>query len=370
MIWRMLRSLLFCLPAETAHQLAMSSFDTAMKVPGIGGLIERQMQVYDHRLAVSLFGLDFPNPVGLAAGFDKDARWYKSLAQLGFGHVEVGTVTAHPQPGNPRPRLFRLPRDRALINRMGFNNQGSSAAAVRLLSRDIESVIGINLGKSRITPLPEAAGDYNQSFRRLFPFASYFTINVSSPNTPGLRNLQNRRDLQAIIAALQASNEELSERNEMARRPLLLKVAPDLSDPQLEDIAELAGETRLSGVIATNTTTERQSLLTRPSRIRRIGDGGLSGKPLFARSCQVVRLLYERLPTSIPVVGCGGIMSGEDAWIMLQHGAALLQVYSGFIYNGPSFVRQINRYLAQQLQERQLESILQVVGERATSAGL
>ena len=221
MIWRILRPIFFRLPAETTHYLAMGSFCLGLKLPFVSGMVDRTLQVYDPRLNVSLFNLDFPNPVGLAAGFDKNALWYRQLAKLGFGHIEVGTLTAHPQPGNKKPRMFRLPKDQALLNRMGFNNQGSSAAAVRLLERNIESVIGINIGKSKITELEDAADDYDQSFRRLFPFASYFTINVSSPNTPGLRQLQASEHLQSILSKLQASNRELADANTMMHRACL-----------------------------------------------------------------------------------------------------------------------------------------------------
>ncbi len=314
-----------------------------------------------------MFGLTFANPVGLAAGFDKDARWYNELATLGFGHVEVGTITGKPQSGNDKPRLFRLTADNALINRMGFNNQGADLAARRLARsgrRYPEVVLGINLGKSKVVPVETASEDYLFSFERLFDYADYFTINVSSPNTPGLRTLQNREPLVELLTAVDRLNRQLAEDHEVRRKPILLKIAPDLTDGQLEDIVSIARETSIDGIIATNTTISREGLKTDESKIAAIGAGGLSGAPVRLRARHVVSSLYRQLDGKIPIVGVGGIFNGDDAWQMILSGASLLQLYTGFIYGGPSVVRDINRYLLAQLQQHGLAKIQMAVGEK------
>ncbi|HMO12813.1 MAG TPA: quinone-dependent dihydroorotate dehydrogenase [Pirellulaceae bacterium] len=367
MLWRsVFRPLLFCLPAETAHELSMHVFALSVRVPGISHCVERACRVDDQRLNAKYFGLNFENPVGLAAGFDKNGLWFPALQRLGFGFVEIGTLTSVEQTGNPKPRLFRLSRDQALINRMGFNNRGSEWAAARLSRQKISGIVGINIGKSKTTELAQAAGDYRKSFDRLFPFASYFTINVSSPNTQGLRDLQNRRDLNLIISELSAANQRLSNSLNIAAKPILLKIAPDLSDEQIDEMAELALENGLDGIIATNTTVNRHGLKTDPQKVERIGTGGLSGAPLTERSRTVVSKLYARLGQRIPIVGCGGIMTPHDAWLMINAGASLIQVYSGFVYGGPRFAYAINRYLLRCLDKAGVQSISDCVGRNWT----
>ena len=365
MLWQTgLRKLLFSLPAERAHDLSMGSFNALVSGPG-KRLLRGRLFVADPKLEVDLFGLQFQNPVGLAAGFDKDARWFHKLSSLGFGHIEVGTITGKAQPGNPKPRLFRLPADQAIINRMGFNNAGADAVAKRLASTPKSrptDILGINIGKTKIVPLETATEDYLFSFERLFVYADYFTINVSSPNTPGLRELQNRGQLIELLIAILKKNNELASDHEVRRKPVLLKIAPDLTDDQLEDIISVIQEVNLDGIIATNTTLSRTGLATSDDKVDAIGAGGLSGRPLTVRSRKLVAQLYRRLGDTIPIIGVGGIMTPEDAWQMILAGASLVQVYSGFVYAGPGFIRDINRYLIQKLDEHGLENIRQAVG--------
>jgi dihydroorotate dehydrogenase len=365
MLWKTgLRKLLFCLPPERAHYLSMGAFDLACLSPAVG-LLRRRYSVTDPRLSQRLFGLNFKNPVGLAAGFDKDARWFHKLAGLGFSHVEVGTITGQPQPGNPQPRLFRLPSDFAIINRMGFNNHGADAAARRLArvkKSAPDDILGINIGKTKVVPLEDATDDYRFSFERLFDFADYFTINVSSPNTPGLRELQNRDSLLELLQALTALNHRLADDHETSPKPILLKIAPDLSDDQLGDITHLLQVTKIAGVIATNTTISRDGLVTPLATLNEIGNGGLSGAPLTVRSREVVARIFRDLDGKIPIIGVGGIMNGEDAWQMILAGASLVQIYTGFIYGGPGIVRDINRYLQAKIEHHQLNDISDAIG--------
>ncbi len=365
MFWQTIaRPILFCLPAERAHYVAMGAFKL-MLWPGLGPLFRKHFDVADPALETSVFGIDFRNPVGLAAGFDKDARWFPELASLGFGHVEVGTITGQAQPGNPKPRLFRLPADHALINRMGFNNAGSDAAARRLAatrkSRPTD-VLGVNIGKTKLVPVEAATRDYLISFERLFGYADYFTVNVSSPNTPGLRTLQNHEPLVELLTSITELNQTLAVDHECDPKPVLLKIAPDVTDPQLADIVSILQEVKLDGVIATNTTVSRSDLKTPGEVVDAIGAGGLSGAPLTQRSRQVVRQLHDQLRGEIPIIGVGGIMCGEDAWQMILAGASLVQIYTGFIYGGLSSVRDINRYLASQLHRYDFHSVADAVG--------
>lgn len=339
----------------------------AVGFPAIIKFLRGRYAVNDPRLNVRLFGLDFQNPVGLAAGFDKDARWFHQLPALGFSHVEVGTLTGQAQPGNPRPRLFRLPADQAIINRMGFNNQGADAAARRLATvprSDRKDILGINIGKTKIVPLDQATDDYRFSFERLFDFADYFTVNVSSPNTPGLRELQNRDNLLELLDSLTQLNHQLATEHETDPKPILLKIAPDVTDEQLADIVSILKQVQLSGIIATNTTISRDGLNTPSEQIKNIGDGGLSGKPLTERSRQVVAQLHAELGPEFPIIGVGGIMNGEDAWQLIGAGASLIQVYTGFIYGGPGIIREINNYLLQKLNQHNLTAIAQAVGKK------
>ena len=313
--------------------------------------------------------MSFDNPVGLAAGFDKDAAWFAKLSALGFGHVEVGTITGQAQPGNDQPRLFRLPADNAIINRMGFNNRGADNAARRLANsrryRDTD-ILGINIGKTKVVPVESATEDYLYSFERLFTFADYFTVNVSSPNTPGLRTLQNREPLIELLTSIQAKNVQLANDHEVTKKPILLKIAPDVTDEQLQDIISILKEIQLDGIIATNTTLSRADLQTPAADIEAIGNGGLSGAPLTRRSRQVVSSLYSELRGEIPIIGVGGIMNGEDAWQMIRAGASLVQIYTGFIYGGPGIVRDINLHLQKRMQEHGLSKISDAVGQEST----
>lgn len=343
----------------------MGAFDKLLTLSPISTAFAKRYTVRDDRLKTELFGLSFQNPVGLAAGFDKDAAWFAKLAALGFGHIEVGTITGKPQDGNPRPRLFRLPQDRAIINRMGFNNRGADAAAKRLANarrfRDAD-ILGINIGKTKVVPVESATEDYLYSFDRLFTYADYFTVNVSSPNTPGLRTLQNRGPLIHLLTQLQAKNVQLAAEHEVTKKPILLKIAPDVSDEQLADIVSILKEIQLDGIIATNTTLSRDGLQTRGEEVEAIGAGGLSGSPLTRRSRSVVSSLFSELHGDIPIIGVGGIMNGEDAWQMICAGAAMIQIYTGLIYGGPGIVRAINQHLLKRLEEQGLSQISQAVG--------
>lgn len=366
MIWeKVARQLLFKLPAEKAHHLSMNAFDKLLSLPPVSTAFANRYTVNDERLKTELFGLSFSNPVGLAAGFDKDAAWFAKLSALGFGHVEVGTITGQAQDGNPLPRLFRLPADKAIINRMGFNNRGADNAARRLAQsprRRNSDILGINIGKTKVVPVESATEDYLYSFERLFTYADYFTVNVSSPNTPGLRTLQNREPLIELLTRIQSKNASLAEDHETAKKPILLKIAPDVTDEQLADIISILKEIQLDGIIATNTTLGRENLKTPFSDVDAIGAGGLSGGPLTQRSRDVVSAIYSQLQNQIPIIGVGGIMTGEDAWQMMGAGASLCQIYTGFIYGGPGIVRDINRHLLKRLQENNFTNICQAIG--------
>jgi dihydroorotate dehydrogenase len=290
----------------------------------------------DKRLERTLWGITFPNPVGLGAGFDKDARWVNELATLGFGFVEIGTVTPRPQSGNDKPRMFRLPEDEALINRMGFNNGGSGPAAGRLRYKKERIIIGGNIGKNKDTPNEQAADDYETAFRDLYEVVDYFVVNVSSPNTPGLRALQDREPLAALLRRLMIVNDFLGK-----PKPILLKIAPDLTNEQLNDIVEIVRETGLQGIVATNTTISRESLRTDKAIVEAHGAGGVSGAPLRARATEVVRYLHQKSDGAFPIIAVGGIFSAADAQEKLDAGASLVQVYTGFIYEGPGIAKKI-----------------------------
>jgi len=293
--------------------------------------------VHSKKLERELFGIRFTNPVGLAAGFDKDAKLIDELACFGFGFIEIGTLTPRPQPGNDRPRLFRLPADKGLINRLGFNNGGVSAAAQRLVKRKSNVIVGGNIGKNKVTNNENAFDDYKICFEELYPHVDYFVVNVSSPNTPGLRELQEKEPLKKLLTGVK----QLSL-NKPTPKPILLKIAPDLTDTQLADIVEILIDTKTDGVIATNTTITREGLSTDAKEIERIGNGGLSGKPLAARSNEVISFLRLRLGKNYPIIGVGGIMSSDDALAKISAGADLIQIYTGFVYEGPGFVKKLN----------------------------
>jgi dihydroorotate dehydrogenase len=293
-------------------------------------------------LSKSVFGLDFPNPVGLAAGFDKNAEYLHELPAFGFGFIEIGTVTPKPQDGNEKPRLFRLPKDKALINRMGFNNHGVDAVVERLKRRPKGIIIGGNIGKNKVTPNENAVDDYKICFDKLFNYVDYFVVNVSSPNTPNLRALQEKEPLKHILNELMVLNSRKT-----TQKPILLKIAPDLTNEQLLDIVEIVNETQIHGVIATNTTISREALDTENDTIQAIGAGGLSGKPLTNRSTEVIHFLKDKSNGSFPIIGVGGIHSPQDAIDKMNAGADLIQVYTGFIYEGPSLIKRINQHLSQ-----------------------
>lgn len=350
-----LRPLLFKLSAETAHGLAGTALAALEALPPLRALVGSRLVVRDPRLRVLLFGLDFPNPVGLAAGFDKDAAVPRALAALGFGFVEVGTVTAFPQPGNPSPRLFRLPADQALLNRMGFNNHGAGAMAERLHGKHVSVPLGINLGKSKITPNEEALDDYLVSLEALYDFADYLVVNVSSPNTPGLRALQDREPLSRLLGGMQERLAALTS----PKKPLLLKIAPDLSDAQIDDILDMLRTTPVEGIIATNTTISREGLQTPKGEVEALGAGGVSGKPVRARSTEVVRRLYQGTGGKLPIIGVGGIFTADDAVEKFKAGASLVQVYTGFIYGGPATVKRINEGILARMQADGVKSVLE-----------
>lgn len=345
MLYRLLlRPLLFQLDAETAHHLTFTLLKAVSSLPGALSLLRMAGGGQPHGLKRTVFGLQFPGPVGLAAGLDKDALINDGWSAFGFGFVEIGTVTPLPQPGNDRPRLFRLPPDRAIINRMGFNSEGVEAVVNRLQRRPSRQriILGANIGKNKATLNENAESDYLTCLTRLFPVVDYFVVNVSSPNTPNLRELQDREPLTRLLTKLQDYNQ-----SQPAPKPLLLKIAPDLAESQLDDIVAIAAETRLAGVVATNTTTSRGGLSVPDQKVREIGPGGLSGAPLTKLATEVVRYLHQKSEGRLPIVAVGGIMTPDDAIEKLEAGASLIQLYSGFVYHGPSLVRGIHRRLEQ-----------------------
>lgn len=337
-MYSVLRPFLFLMSPERAHKFTLGILSFIFKIPGKKAAFRWLYGVEDPRLEREVFGIKFPNPVGLAAGFDKDAKHYEDLSAFGFGFFEIGTVTPKGQPGNPQPRLFRLPKDQALINRMGFNNDGSAATIARLKKRNPNLILGGNIGKNKVTPNEEATNDYILCFEALYPYVDYFVVNVSSPNTPNLRELQEKEPLKKLLSTLQGLN-----RQQLKQKPILLKIAPDLTDSQLDDIVEIVQESGVSGVIATNTTIDRSGLHTSNSELEAIGAGGLSGKPLRERSTDVIKYLHQKSGGSFPVIGVGGIMTPQDAVEKLRAGASLVQVYTGFIYYGPGLVKAINK---------------------------
>ncbi|MFB6071994.1 MAG: quinone-dependent dihydroorotate dehydrogenase [Halobacterium sp.] len=335
------------LPPETIHEVVMGLLRAADRT-GLHRAYAGHYTVDDDRLAVEAFGQSFPNPVGLAAGFDKNAAAPRALAALGFGHVEVGAVTAERQPGNPRPRLFRLREDDALVNRMGFNNEGADRVGRRLDEHSLPDVpLGVNVGKSKVTPLAEAPGDYRYTYERVADAGDYFVVNVSSPNTPGLRELQHRDQLAAI----------LEELRDAGASPLLVKLSPDLHEDAVVDAVDLANEMDLDGVVTTNTTTDRTDSLSSPNAAE---DGGLSGAPIRDRATEQVRFVAER--TDLPVVGVGGVFTAADAYEKIRAGASVVQLYTGLVYRGPSVAKQINEGLLELLERDGFDSVADAVG--------
>lgn len=338
-----IRKILFGFPPESIHYGVMRGLKIINALPFGKNVLDAFCQPRGGGLERQLWGLKFRNPVGLAAGFDKDARFIDELAHLGFGFVEIGTVTPLPQPGNDQPRLFRLPEDKALINRMGFNNEGARAAAKRLQKRRSNIIVGGNIGKNKLTPNEEAISDYEKCFHALFDVVDYFVVNVSSPNTPNLRALQEKEPLKQLLYHLQTLNTQKNK-----PKPILLKIAPDLTDGQLDDIVEIIQETGLAGIVATNTTISRDNLQTAPEELEKIGAGGLSGLPVKERATQVIRYIHQRSGGRIPIIAVGGIFTATDAQEKLDAGASLVQVYTGFIYEGPAIVKKICQGLTQQ----------------------
>ncbi len=336
---QLIRPLFFCFDPEKIHHFTFSLVRFTSKIPGVSSIYRLLYLVDDKRLETEVFGLKFKNPVGLAAGFDKDAKLYKELSNFGFGFIEIGTLTPKGQDGNPKKRLFRLREDSAIINRMGFNNGGVMDAVERLKSNP-GILIGGNIGKNKVTPNEEATSDYEICFDALYDYVDYFVVNVSSPNTPNLRALQDKEPLTQLLQTLQ--NKNLAKPKQ---KPILLKIAPDLTDEQLLDIIEIVKETKIAGVIATNTTISREGLVSS----NKTEVGGLSGKPLTKRSTEVIRFLSEKSNKAFPIIGVGGIHSADDALEKLEAGASLVQLYTGFIYEGPALVKAINKKILSSL---------------------
>ena len=343
------RPLLFLLPAETAHSVTMGILKVLIQIPFVGWLIKNAYSSPNNQ-NVNVSGLKFKNKVGLAAGFDKNAKYIDALACLGFGFIEIGTVTPLQQNGNPKPRLFRLKKDKALVNRMGFNNDGAKVVAERLKKKRPDVVVGVNIGKNKDTPNESAVDDYEKCFRELAEVADYFVVNVSSPNTPGLRELQEKDVLRKILVRLQEINTERTpsplERAGVGPKPIFLKISPDLTVAQLDDIVEVVLETKIAGVIASNTTILHKGLRTPNSELQTIGNGGLSGKPLAKASTEMIRYLSLKSQGKFVIIGCGGIFSVNDALEKINAGAHLVQLYTGFIYEGPALVKSICKKLS------------------------
>ena len=334
-MYQWLKPFLFALEPEKAHSVAKDTLQLINRFTGIEGVFNSNIK--DNRLNRNLFGLHFPNQVGVAAGFDKNAELVDELAALGFGFIEIGTVTPKAQPGNRKPRLFRLEKDHALINRMGFNNDGATAIAARLSARKSSAIIGGNIGKNKDTPNERAADDYLKSMEILYPYVDYFVVNVSSPNTPNLRELQEKEPLRSLLSRLIAAANAMT-----IKKPVLLKIAPDITMEMLNDILETVTATGVAGIVATNTTVSREGLRTDQDKVRAIGEGGLSGKPLFEKSTNIIREIRQKTLGKVPVIGVGGIFTAADAVEKMEAGAALVQLYTGFIYKGPALLREIN----------------------------
>lgn len=337
-----IRPFLFLFPPEVSHTITIGLLKTFCKIPFVPSILRAIHVVKNPKLEREIAGLKFPNPVGLAAGFDKNALFFREMGYLGFGFVEIGTVTPFAQPGNDKPRLFRLPKDKALINRMGFNNDGMMAVAERIKRKSKDIVLGGNIGKNKITPNEQANSDYEKCFDALFDGVDYFVVNVSSPNTPGLRSLQDKEPLTKLLQSLQAKNNA-----KLKRKPIFLKIAPDLTSEQLDDIVEIVRECKIDAVVATNTTLSRKGLKTKG--VAEMGAGGLSGKPLAKRSTEVVKYLHEKSGGTFPIVASGGIHSVADAMEKFDAGAALVELYTGFIYEGPLLAKKINKEILRRI---------------------
>lgn len=328
------------MPAETAHYFSLNTYRILCKIPFVRSICTAIFRVKN---PVQFLGLNFYNPVGLAAGFDKNAKYLKELSSLGFGFVEIGTVTPLPQSGNDLPRLFRLPKDECIINRMGFNNDGLEVIKQRLVNRPTDLIVGGNIGKNKVTPNENAKDDYVKCFTGLYPLVDYFVVNVSSPNTPNLRELQDKKPLSEILMALMAERESFIKKGQK-QKPILLKIAPDLTLSQLDDVIEIVQMTAIDGLVATNTTISRADLITDKNEVEAIGAGGLSGKILSEKSTEIVAYIQQKSNGQIPIIGVGGIHSVETAQQKLAAGAGLIQLYTGFIYGGPQLVKKLAKF--------------------------
>lgn len=356
------QTLLSRFDAERVHHLALSALSLAALLPGVTSLLRWWFSVRHPGLRTEVLGCHFDGPLGLAAGFDKDARAYRALGALGFGFVEVGTLTGEAQPGNPKPRMFRLKQDRALINRLGFNNGGSRAAVERLQAARALP-IGINIGKTKVVPEEEATADYVASAERLGALADYMVVNVSSPNTPGLRNLQAVELLEPLLKEVRGTLDRVSPDRHV---PLLVKIAPDLADEDVDAVADMALRLKLDGIIATNTTISREGLATNASEVEAIGAGGLSGAPVRERSLQVLRRLRQRAGSRLVLIGVGGVGSAEDVLQRIKAGASLVQAYTGFVYGGPAWPARVQRELVRLLEQQGFASVTEAVGADVT----
>jgi dihydroorotate dehydrogenase len=359
-MYGLVRRLLFLVPPERIHTLVFAVLRAVTTAAPVRRLLHRLLGPADPVLASTVFGVRFPGPLGLAAGFDKDGTGLFTWGAMGFGYAEVGTVTARPQPGNPAPRMFRLSHDRALLNRMGFNNAGAGALAVRLARHRPDVPIGVNIGKTKTTPTADAADDYRSSARLVGPLASYLVVNVSSPNTPGLRDLQAVESLRPILSAVLAEASRTST-------PVLVKIAPDISDSDIDDIADLAVELGLAGIVATNTTVSRDGLVT--PGVEQLGAGGISGPPVARRAAEVLRRLYGRVGDRLTLISVGGIETADDAWDRITAGASLLQGYTGFIYGGGLWPKHIHDGIARLLHSGGFSSLSDAVGSAASKPG-
>ena len=342
-MYKLFRFILFQFDAERVHYFVVGLLRLIHQIFPFRALFRAIYIKKDPKLAVQLFGLDFENPVGLAAGFDKNAAYIDPLSDCGFGFIEIGTITPKAQPGNDKPRLFRLKADQAILNRMGFNNDGVEQAITQLKARKNKHIIiGGNIGKNKWTPNEEATQDYVQCFEALFPYVDYFVVNVSSPNTPNLRALQEKGPLLELLSTLQGLNTAKPK-----QKPILLKIAPDLTDTQLDEVIEITFETQIAGLIASNTTISREDLQTPKAVVEALGAGGVSGKPLTKRSTEVVRYIHQKSAGKIPIIAVGGIHTAQDALDKFEAGASLVQLYTGFIYEGPGLIKEINQALLQ-----------------------
>ena len=341
---RIIRPLLFLIPPETTHHIIVFLVRIAFRIPGIKQILKKTYLVKDKRLNRELFGLKFTNPIGLAAGFDKNAGFFNAFMVFGFGFIEIGTVTPVGQAGNPKPRLFRIPRDQGLINRMGFNNLGLDKAIDKLKNKPEGLIIGGNIGKNTSTSNEKAVEDYARCFEGLYPYVDYFVVNVSCPNICDLSELQDKELLIGILIRLADIRSSMAK-----KKPILVKISPDLNFQQIDDVLELISQTGMDGIVATNTTIKRENLTTEARVVEQIGNGGLSGKPLRQRSTEIIKYISEKTNGKLTIIGTGGIMSPEDAIEKIRAGASLIQIYTGFIYEGPCIVKKINKALSEKL---------------------